>query len=368
VRTPLPLLAHRSVLLPTLLSVLLPVLVSLFPADALADGGLRYSTCKVEITVADDGSDTRLSEQSWDIADDAGAQQSADFPIFASSAPYPEREVIRADTITPDGQRIAAVAIDNRPGPRALRLQRTVPGSRVEVVIKAVLKDQAPQGHYQLDWIPDLAIDPRGCELLVSAPASLPIRIGSTAGVKGGALSSADGRRRWKWTVVSSSMPGDPDFNAEKMAHVELTTFKDAAEKASVLQAFLAQKHPERPAAPVPTRPPLPKMPAGTAANPTPFPSAGDFRPIGVPPDVGTQFGRPEPEWFRSERAFFRGLLSKGHFDTLVLPAQSRGFGLDRTIRAIMAAEIAAAIRESGDARVPEPSSLRVRSATAGAH
>lgn len=324
-------------------------LAALLQAPAFAGGPLHYSACKITITVNDDGSDTRLSELSWNVPDQDGVRQTEAVPVYASSTPVQATEVLRAETILPDGHRIAASMLGAPQGIRPYKLQQVVPGSRIELVTRVTTKNPVTRGNYYLYWSPPPAINPLGCEVNAIAAGSMPIRVASQARADGGASTSAtaapDGRRHWKWTIQDSSVPGLPDYSAANLAHVELSTFKDDADRSAAMQKALEQRRPEvvADAATAPNRPP-----------PAPGSLGIVWRPPGIAPDFSGPPAEPEPEWIKAETAFYRDLLSKGRFDTLVLPVQTRGFGLDRTVRAIMAAELAAALRERGNARIPD--------------
>ena len=63
---------------------------------------------------------------------------------------------------------------------------------------------------------------------------------------------------------------------------------------------------------------------------------------------------RAESAWRSGEEAFYEGLLSKGHFDLLVVPFQVQDYALDRTTRSLMTAELALAIG-AAQKKVPDP-------------
>lgn len=65
-------------------------------------------------------------------------------------------------------------------------------------------------------------------------------------------------------------------------------------------------------------------------------------------------FPRPASAWQSTEKAYYEGLLSRGRFDILVVPYQVQEFGLDRSTRSLMAAELALAIGAL-QKKVPDP-------------
>ena len=64
---------------------------------------------------------------------------------------------------------------------------------------------------------------------------------------------------------------------------------------------------------------------------------------------------RPQSAWRSSEKALYQSLLSKGKFETLVVPFQVQRLAFARDIRSLMAAELAMAIGETTKASVADP-------------
>jgi hypothetical protein len=65
------------------------------------------------------------------------------------------------------------------------------------------------------------------------------------------------------------------------------------------------------------------------------------------------KFDRPESLWLASERAAFTSALAKQKVDVLVAPFQVQGYGLERTERALMSADLAYQL--GGSVRVADP-------------
>ena len=67
------------------------------------------------------------------------------------------------------------------------------------------------------------------------------------------------------------------------------------------------------------------------------------------------QYTRPASEWQSSEKAFYEKIASSGKFDVLVVPFQVAGWGLDKSARSIMTAELALGISQFQKVKVPDP-------------
>ena len=65
------------------------------------------------------------------------------------------------------------------------------------------------------------------------------------------------------------------------------------------------------------------------------------------------KFGRPESLWLAADQAAFKSALAKQKVDVLVAPFQVQGYGLERTERALMSADLAYQLGDS--ARVADP-------------
>jgi tetratricopeptide (TPR) repeat protein len=65
-------------------------------------------------------------------------------------------------------------------------------------------------------------------------------------------------------------------------------------------------------------------------------------------------FPRAASAWRSGEEAYYDGLLSKGHFDLLVVPFQVQDYAVDRSTRSLMTAELALAIG-AAQKKVPDP-------------
>lgn len=66
-------------------------------------------------------------------------------------------------------------------------------------------------------------------------------------------------------------------------------------------------------------------------------------------------YKQPASEWQSNEKAFYEKILSGGKFDVLVVPFQVAGWGLDKSARSIMTAELALGISQSQKVQVPDP-------------
>ena len=65
-------------------------------------------------------------------------------------------------------------------------------------------------------------------------------------------------------------------------------------------------------------------------------------------------FPRPASAWQSAEKASYESLLSRGHFDVLVVPFQVQDFGFDRSTRSLMTAELAEAV-SAAQKKVADP-------------
>ena len=72
-------------------------------------------------------------------------------------------------------------------------------------------------------------------------------------------------------------------------------------------------------------------------------------------PPYGKIHRPPQSAWRTSEKAYYRSVLTKGHFDTLVLPVEVQGNGFGRPIRSFMTAELVMLLAGSGRASIPDP-------------
>jgi hypothetical protein len=77
-------------------------------------------------------------------------------------------------------------------------------------------------------------------------------------------------------------------------------------------------------------------------------------------PDADMQYlpksyPRPQSAWRSAEKAFYKAVLAKGRFDILVVPWQVQKHAFARDLRSFMAAELAAAIGDATQARIPDP-------------
>lgn len=72
-------------------------------------------------------------------------------------------------------------------------------------------------------------------------------------------------------------------------------------------------------------------------------------------PPEGNIHRPPGSAWRAAEKAYYRSVLTKGHFEALVLPVEVQGRGFGRPIRSFMSAELAMLFAHAGHARVPDP-------------